>query len=87
MTNFQISTLEGRVFKLQNNIDGLLYKLNNACDIVRNIQEEVNILYPKSCTLFFSLIHEDNFCVVEGQRQATQTTHARETENNTEMQC
>ncbi|XP_071638039.1 uncharacterized protein [Temnothorax longispinosus] len=36
-----ISTLEGRVYKLQNNIDGLLYKLNDACDALRNLQQEL----------------------------------------------
>lgn len=39
---FQISTLEGRVYKLQNQIDSLLYKLNSACDIVRSMQQKVN---------------------------------------------
>ncbi|XP_020278500.1 kinesin-like protein KIF23 isoform X2 [Pseudomyrmex gracilis] len=38
-----ISVLEGRVCKLQNNIDCLLYKLNSACDAVRNMQEELKI--------------------------------------------
>ncbi|XP_011705387.1 PREDICTED: kinesin-like protein KIF23 isoform X2 [Wasmannia auropunctata] len=36
-----ISTLEGRICKLQNHIDDLLCKLNNACDAMRNIQEEL----------------------------------------------
>ncbi|XP_012219278.2 kinesin-like protein KIF23 isoform X6 [Linepithema humile] len=36
-----ISTLEGRVCKLQNQIDGLLCKLNSACEAMRSMQQEV----------------------------------------------
>ncbi|XP_011876469.1 PREDICTED: kinesin-like protein KIF23 isoform X2 [Vollenhovia emeryi] len=39
--NKLISMLEGRVCKLQNNIDGLLYKLNDASDVMRNLQQEL----------------------------------------------
>ncbi|KAL6259806.1 hypothetical protein P5V15_009717 [Pogonomyrmex californicus] len=37
----KIRILESRICKLQNNIDGLLYKLNSACDAMRNMQQEL----------------------------------------------
>ncbi|XP_067207373.1 kinesin-like protein KIF23 isoform X3 [Linepithema humile] len=50
-----ISTLEGRVCKLQNQIDGLLCKLNSACEAMRSMQQEVNIFIEcnvVSCYLY-----------------------------------
>ncbi|XP_050448017.1 kinesin-like protein KIF23 isoform X3 [Cataglyphis hispanica] len=38
---FQISMLQNRVCKLQNQIDSLLYKLNSACDIMRSMQQKL----------------------------------------------
>lgn len=39
----QISLLEERVSKLDNQVDSLLYKLNHANDALRNMQQEVDI--------------------------------------------
>lgn len=50
---FQISTLEDRVYKLQNQIDSLLYKLNSACDIVRSMQQKVNMFLQYNFTLCY----------------------------------
>ncbi|XP_029672345.1 kinesin-like protein KIF23 isoform X5 [Formica exsecta] len=36
-----ISVLQNRICKLQNQIDSLLYKLNSACDIMRNMQQKL----------------------------------------------
>ncbi|CAL1682504.1 unnamed protein product [Lasius platythorax] len=36
-----ISTLQGRVCKLQNQIDSLLCKLNSACDVMRSMQQKL----------------------------------------------
>jgi len=67
---FQISTLEGRVYKLQNQIDSLLYKLNSACDIVRSMQQKVNFFFAmKFYALLFLRINTISVQLKDRDRQ------------------
>lgn len=50
---FQISVLQNRICKLQNQIDSLLYKLNSACDIMRNMQQKVNMFLQRNLVLSY----------------------------------
>lgn len=50
---FQISGLQNRVCKLQNQIDSLLYKLNSACDIMRSMQQKVNMFLQCNLVLCY----------------------------------
>jgi len=55
MEIFQISTLEERIFQLQNQIDNLLYKLNDLHKGLHDLQQDVNIFLLFCLLCFFNL--------------------------------
>lgn len=48
--------MEGRVYKLQNQIDGLLCKLNSACEAMRSMQQEVNTFVERNVVFLLFMI-------------------------------
>lgn len=69
---FQISTLQGRVCKLQNQIDSLLFKLNSACDVMRSMQQKVNVFATQSYALVFLRINTISVQLRDSDRELKQ---------------